>query len=311
MRVAVIDLGTNTFNLLIVEISKSNQFTKIYSDRIPVKLGEGGINKGYIAEPAYKRGIEALISYRGILNTYEITNITAFATSAIRSANNGKEFIKEAFEKTQIEITSISGDKEAELIYYANRLAVRLDENPVLIMDIGGGSTEFIIANNEKIFWKQSFLLGVSRLKEKFNPENPIELKTITNFYNYVLQELQPLVIEMKKYRITRLIGSSGAFDSFVDMIAERYGTEKHHTGKTEYEIDLNHYFEIGQETIHSTTEQRLKLKGLIEMRVDMIVLSYLFVDLVLQEFNIRQMTASIYSLKEGVIVEMLMGKNN
>jgi exopolyphosphatase/guanosine-5'-triphosphate,3'-diphosphate pyrophosphatase len=303
MRFAVIDLGTNTFNLLIGELSPNKKkFTKLFNTKIPVKLGEKSINLGYIADIPFQRGINALLKFKEFIIHYNVQNVFAFATSAIRSANNGDEFVKEAFDKTQITITIIDGNEEAELIYYGNKMAVKMTDDISLIMDIGGGSTEFILASNNTVFWKQSFLLGASRIFEKFNFSNPITRAEEIIFYDYLLIELKPLFEAIKIYYPVELIGSSGAFDSVVDMISEQFNVTQINDLQTEYDINLIQYRAISELIKKSTIEQRQKLKGLIEMRVDMIVISILLIDFVLNEIKINKLRVSTYSLKEGVI---------
>jgi len=310
MRFAVIDLGTNTFNLLIGILDLNNKsFSKIIDSKIPVKLGEKAINQGHIATIAFKRGIEALLKFKTIIDGYKINNIYAFATSAIRSASNGDEFVRSAFEKCGINIKVIDGNEEAELIYYGTRKAVRMDANISLIMDIGGGSTEFILADANTIFWKQSFLLGVSRIFEKFNFSNPITDDEENFFFKYLKEELKPLFIAIKTHRPTELIGSSGSFDSLIDIIAAQFHLSPIHQKQTEYAVDLNHYKFVSNLIIKSTVYQRQNLKGLIEMRVDMIAISMMLIDFILSETKIDQLRVSTYSLKEGVIYRMLNSK--
>ncbi|MCE9538076.1 MAG: phosphatase, partial [Bacteroidetes bacterium] len=167
-RIAVIDLGTNTFNLLIVEVSSDKTYELVFQTKISVKLGEGGINKGFIAPLPFNRGIDALKVHKQTIEKYNVGKVYAIATSAIRGASNGAEFVAKANEECNIDVQVISGDKEAETIYYGVRDAVKMSDEVSLIIDIGGGSTEFIIANKHQIFWKQSFLLGVARLLEMF-----------------------------------------------------------------------------------------------------------------------------------------------
>ena len=305
MIIAVIDLGTNTFNLLIVEKNDSQGFKKIISKRIPVKLGEGAINKGFIAEIPFKRGIDALKLYSGILKEKAVEKIYAFGTSAIRSANNGSDFVKKAKSEAGIDVDVIDGNREAELIYYGNRQAVDMSENISLIMDIGGGSTEFILATNKNILWKQSFLLGAARLLERINPSDPITESEIENLCVYLKTELNPLFEAVKKYSPQELIGSSGAFDSIVDMMAGEFHTESLLDSKTEYPVELNNYFPLSQKVIHSTFNERSQIKGLIEMRIDMIVISCLFVNFILKELKLSNFRVSTYSLKEGVLYNL------
>lgn len=305
MRIAIIDLGTNTFNLLIAEVS-ANNFKEIYGTKLPVKLGEGGISRRFIAAKSFKRGIGALKEYRKIIDNHKAAKIIAFATSAIREASNGDEFIKAAKTETGISVKKISGNKEADLIYEGVREAVKMGNSLSLIMDIGGGSTEFIIANKRKIFWKKSFLLGAARLLEKFDPSDPIKNSEVKKIEKYLSDELQSLVKAVKKLPVVELIGSSGSFESLADMIAHRFYSPEILKGKTEYSFDLNDCHAIYDIILRSGRAQRLKMKGLIAMRVDMIVISSIFVNLILQKLNLKKMRLSTYSLKEGVITELM-----
>ncbi len=302
MKIAVIDLGTNTFNLLIVETDTTGGYKKIGSNRIPVKLGEGTINKGFIADIPFNRGISALKEYSKIIKEQNIEKVVALATSAIRTAKNGLDFVAKARSEAGIEVEVIDGDREAELIYFGNRKAVKMTNDLSLIMDIGGGSTEFIIANADTILWKQSFLLGAARLLELINPSDPITETESKRLFSYFDEQLIPLLEACKKHKPLELIGSSGAFDSIVDMMAGEYDSENLSDKKTEYNIDMEKYFPLAKKIIASTYNERLKTKGLIEMRVDMIVISCLFVDYILTHLHLKKLRVSTYSLKEGVI---------
>ena len=297
MRVAILDLGTNTFSLLIVDIH-DNTYKEVHHERKVVKLGQESIANNIISPEAFQRGVNALCSLSETIKQFEVEAIRALATSAIREAKNSADFILEVRKNTNIDIEIISGSKEAELIYYGNRLAFTMSEEPYLIMDIGGGSNEFIIASNSIILWKQSFKLGVARLLSLFKPENPITENTLQTINKHLENELQPLLTEIKKYDIHTLLGSSGAFESVVDMI----GKEKTCSDKSGYDIDLADYHTISQKTIHSTEQERKLMKGLIPMRRDMIVLSYILIDFILKNSNITKLGVSSYSLKEGAI---------
>ncbi|MBL7893996.1 MAG: exopolyphosphatase [Bacteroidia bacterium] len=302
MRIAVIDLGTNTFNLLIVDKNGDFTYKKLESARIPVKLGEGSINKGFISELPFNRGINALREYRKIIDKNEVKKVLALATSAIRSASNGKDFVAKAKAETGIDIEVIDGLREAELIYFGNRAAVKMDHRNSLIMDIGGGSTEFIIGNNSDLIWKESYLLGAARLLEYIEPSDPITEAEIKSLYGHFDKSLGSLKQSIREHGVYELVGSSGAFDSIVEMMAGEYQTTNITENKTEYLIDLDKYFPLSEKIIRMSYQERLKVKGLIEMRVDMIAISCLFVNYIIREFNLKQLRVSTYSLKEGVI---------
>lgn len=306
MRIAIIDLGTNTFNLFIAEIISNGSYKKIYKSKISVKLGEGGINRNFIEEKPFKRGIRALKKHNATIQEHRVEKIIAFATSGIRSATNGEEFVQQAQKKTGIHITVISGDREAELIYYGVRSAVTMTDKLSLIVDIGGGSTEFIIANAEKIFWKQSFLLGAARILEKFNPHDPILENEIKEIENYLERELAPLFDAVKKFPVVELLGSSGSFDSLAEMISYRFHAIEDLKGKTEYTFHLPDCYEMYNVIIKSSVEERNRMDGLVKMRVDMIVVSAIFVNFIIQKLHITKFRLSRYSLKEGVLWEVL-----
>ena len=322
MKIAILDLGTNTFNIFIAELLPSPSgregwggFKKLYKSKISVKLGQGGINENHIAERPFRRGIKALKRHKETIEKYGVEKTLAFATSAIRSSDNGEDFVRAAKEKTGIEVEVISGDREAELIYYGVRSAAKMSNTPSLIMDIGGGSTEFIIANKEKIFWKQSFLLGVARLLEKFKPSDPITKEEIKQIENYLEENLQPLFLAVNspfeggKGGCSELIGSAGSFDSLAQMIAYRFHSIDNIKGRSEYDFNLDDYAKISQIILSSTSKERMTMPGLIKMRVDMIVVSTIFVDFIIRRLGLKKMRLSKYSLKEGMLWEILQKK--
>jgi exopolyphosphatase/guanosine-5'-triphosphate,3'-diphosphate pyrophosphatase len=305
-RIAIIDLGTNTFNLLIVEVNPDKTYQSLFQTKISVKLGEGGINKGIILPAPFQRGIDALNNYKDLIEKYKVKKVHAFGTSALRDASNGKTFLDTVKQETGIEVQTISGQREAELIYYGVRSAVKMEDALSLIIDIGGGSTEFIIANKNGIEWKYSFLLGAARLLERFNPSDPISDKEIHALNRYLKQELKPLFEAIEKCPVIELIGASGSFDSFAEMIACRFYSPEILRNKTEYTFNLNDFEAIHQSIIRSTKAERSQMKGLIAMRIDMIVISSLLVQLIISSFAIKKMRLSSYSLKEGVLHELL-----
>lgn len=306
MRIAVLDLGTNTFNLLIVEVSDDKRINVIISTKRAVKLGFGGINNGVITNEAFERGINAVKSLNSTIRKYKAETVYAFATSAIRSAKNGGEFAELIKNKFCIEIRVITGDKEAELIYKGVKLIYEFSNEPVLILDIGGGSNELIIANKDRIFWKRSFNLGVARLLERFNPSEPITNGEIELIDNYLEIELKSLFDACKEIPVSTLVGSSGSFESFVAMTAFRHKLKD----SPVCELSLNHFEEIFETLRLSTIDQRKRMKGLVLMRVEMIVLAAVFTKFIVKRLGIEKIIKSDFSLKEGVIAEMIFNND-
>jgi len=170
MRIAIIDMGTNTFNLLIAEANGESHFKTIHNSKCGVKLGEEGIDKKFIAPAAWERGLKAIETHVQTAKDFKADKIFAFATSATRDAKNGAEFVDEIFQKYQVKVNVIEGEREALLIYLGVRQAVDLGDEVNLVLDIGGGSNELILCNAKEVFWKHSFNLGIQRLLTIFNP---------------------------------------------------------------------------------------------------------------------------------------------
>ena len=165
-RVAVIDCGTNTFNLRIVDLGAAAGWIPVFGQRIPVRLGQGGVAKGVIRPDRMARGLDALVSMREVLRNYKAEEVYVLATSALRGAKNGHEFVDEARRLSGLEVQIISGPHEARLIQEGIALNVNEpSEEMHMTMDIGGGSVEFIVWNHEGIKWSQSFDTGVAPCK--------------------------------------------------------------------------------------------------------------------------------------------------
>jgi exopolyphosphatase/guanosine-5'-triphosphate,3'-diphosphate pyrophosphatase len=305
LRVAILDLGTNTFHLLIADV-KEKDFVVIYKSKKSVKLGQGSIHKNRIAEKSFGRGIVALVNYREALDNHRPDKVFAFATSAIRSSENGEAFVKAAKEQAGFDIEVITGDKEAEFIYFGVKQCIDMRGKPSLIIDIGGGSTEFIIANDLNIFWKHSFNIGAARLLEKFNPSNPVTQEEIVSIEKYLNEQLYPLELALNKFPVERLIGSSGSFDTFAEMIGQRYYQKNILRNRNSYQFDLSQFHELNSMIIHSTKAERVKMKGLVRMRIDMIVIAGICVDYILRKYIMHEMLMSKFALKEGALVEVI-----
>jgi exopolyphosphatase / guanosine-5'-triphosphate,3'-diphosphate pyrophosphatase len=305
MRLAVIDCGTNTFNLLVVELEGSH-YSKVFHSRIPVKLGEGSVNEGFISDRPFRRGVEAIDSFSNRIAELGVNKVIALATSAIRDGENGMAFVRNVRDRYGIEIEVIDGDREAELIYLGIREAVKLQETVSLIMDIGGGSTEFLLADKDKITWKHSFNVGAARLLERFSPSNPITTDEVARLQDYLREQLQPLFEAAAQHRPGELVGSSGAFESFVEIMHGAFGSEGLTSRQTEYDLPLESYFKIAERVISSTVEERRRIRGLVPMRVDMIVICCLMVNFILKELGLTRMRISTYSLKEGAMVNYI-----
>jgi len=300
--IAIIDLGTNTFHLLIAEIS--GQIPEVlFQETIAVKLGEGGIRHGQITTAAFERGISAIRKFKKNINNHKVIQVKAVATSALRSAANGAEFIRQVQNETGIMIEIIDGNREAELIYSGVRAAINMKDQTNLIMDIGGGSVEFIICDQDQIFWKKSFDIGAARLMDQFHKSDPISEANINELHSNLNAVLIDLKTQLDIYKPQQLIGSAGAFETFASMIDPEF---KIRFDKPEFNIELNQFEKIARFIIGSSHEERTMTTGIPAVRVDMIVVATLLTRYVLNLHEFKTLKLSTYSLKEGILFEMI-----
>ncbi|MCS6820807.1 MAG: phosphatase [Microscillaceae bacterium] len=303
---AVIDLGTNTFQLLIINLKGNGNFEIVYQEKQAVKLGKGGINQNVISPEAELRAWKTLQEYKEIALKYGVDKIYALGTSAIRNAENGQEFAKKIQEKLGIKVFVIDGEQEATWIYAGVKRAVQLGEQPNLIVDIGGGSTEFIIANAQQVFWQKSFEIGGLRLIEKFMYQEPMPAQNIPKLKAYLSKELKELDQAMQQHRPSILVGSSGAFTTFAAVDALHLQNKKYVPPYTEIDLPIPTFEKIYQILLPLNREQRLQIKGVTELRVDMIVVGAILVHYLIKKYPFRTIKVSNYSLKEGFIFEQL-----
>jgi len=303
MTIAILDFGTNTFNLLIA-VRKDRSFEILHSSKQPVKLGRGGIQTNRITPDAFERGFIAIQNHLETIREYQVDEIRAFATSAIRNATNGNQFVDAVKQRFGIRVRVIPGDREAELIYKGVRQAVPLTEERVLILDIGGGSNEFILCNREGIIWKRSFEIGMARVLELFNLSDPITTEEIRAVESYYLEALGPLQEVVKKAKPERLIGASGSFDTFYSLI--RHQKEEAEDGLNGREISMEDYEKLHRQLLTSTLQERKSMPGMEPVRVEMIVSASIFVSFVIRLCHIRHLHQSAFALKEGVMAELV-----
>lgn len=300
--IAIIDLGTNSFHLLIAEIMIGTPKV-LFQETLAVKLREGGIKKGHINNEAFNRGLVALKSFQKSIEHYEVQQIKAVATSALRTAPNGIDFLNRIKIETGIIPEIISGKREAELIYLGVRAAIKMDKNCCLIMDIGGGSVEFIICDSKQIFWKQSFEIGAARLMEKFHHSDPIEETDIQKLFRYLDSTLIELHQKLEDYKPITLIGSAGAFETYAQLINPEFKVDFENP---EFKIEHIDFKRIARLILKSTHSQRIQNSAIIPIRVDMIVTATLLTQYILKQQPFQNIKLSTYALKEGLLFEWI-----
>ncbi|MCS7076899.1 MAG: Ppx/GppA family phosphatase [Bacteroidia bacterium] len=298
---AAIDLGTNTFNLTFAEIKNKDEVHIKEKYKEMVRLGQGGISKAQISPEAFERGLNAMKKFKKIIEARGTNRVIAFATSAIRSAKNGKDFIKAVKEQTGIDIQVINGNEEAALIYQGIKHAVHLDKEEVLMIDIGGGSVEFIVGNANTAKLIRSVNVGAQRLLDGFVKSDPITENDLKNLKNHLKTELEDLLQEIQEFDIKMIVGSSGSFEALGQIIAHKQ--KKDITTINEFCFTPQDFKPVFQQIIKSDLHQRLHIPGMDKQRADMIVPGSILVDFVLSYLpTVKTLKVSHYALKEGII---------
>ena len=299
------DLGTNMFHLLIVQ-GGITSFSEIVHEQDAVKLGEGGINKGFIQPAAFERGINCMARFQRLITTNGVKRVRAIATSALRNAANGQSFIDEVKTQTGIAIEIINGDAEAGYIYKGIKAAGCLSVKNNLIVDIGGGSVEFIICNAAEVLWKQSFEIGAARLMDKFHHTDPILPESITALNLYLDNCLEPLFPVVSHYAITDLTGSAGVFESYALLLETENGQSIDLKKEKNYIFDKQKLLALIERIVLSSHQQRQDNKDIIPVRVEMIVTAALLTRFIIEKLGIERIAMSTNSLKEGVLADIM-----
>lgn len=249
--------------------------------------------------------METLRSFKHTAEKLGARSVQGFGTSALRNARNGAEFAQRAKAELGIGIRIVPGDQEAGLIFEGVRQAVEIGKKPVLIMDIGGGSSEFILATDKALMWKRSFELGVTRLQERFPVGERITVQEESRIAQHLDDRIAPLYAMIERHEPHLLIGSAGSFDTLAAMIMAQEGsTLSHETRCLAFSAQV--FDELKDRLLRMTRAERLAVPGLPEHRVDTIIYALIQVERVLMAGAIRELAWSRYALKEGAAAQTM-----
>jgi len=275
--------------------------------KVGVRLGEGGISRGEIAAVPYARALQTMRGFKEEIELHQVTEVRATATSAMRVSRNGPALVRDILEETGIQVEVIPGEREAELIAKGIRQAVALGPAKHLLMDIGGGSVEFIIANESSIFWKHSFEIGAQRLLDAFfpDPAGVFPRASLQAELEYLAETLAPLTAAVSAHGpLAGLVGSSGSFDTLADLVVGQVRREADLPPSTS--LTASDFEQQFARLLTLTHEERVALPGMFPMRADMLVVASVIVEYVLKTYGLTRITTSAYALKEGLLSELL-----
>ncbi|MGB8319217.1 MAG: Ppx/GppA phosphatase family protein [Ignavibacteriaceae bacterium] len=307
-NLAAIDIGTNSFHLIVVGVKGDGNFEIVDREKEVIRLGEGSSGDIKIIKPeAVKRALNALSRFKGIADSHDAA-IRAVATSAVRESHNQDDFIKQVYDKTGINIEIISGVEEARLIYLGILKAVPVFDKKTLTVDIGGGSTEFLVGKKGEPIFSVSMKIGAVRLTQKFFPDFHVSKTRVKECRNWVEGELFQTANNIKKINFQLCVGSSGTIMSAGLMISASKNKSSSGNGiLNNFVFNKEELGEIEEEILsRKTVEKRKKIPGIEDKRAEIIPAGIIILSTIFKLFNLKEITVSEYALREGIIIDTL-----
>jgi exopolyphosphatase/guanosine-5'-triphosphate,3'-diphosphate pyrophosphatase len=305
-RIAAIDMGTNSFHLVIVEVKKDGSFHFLDREREVIRLGtQQGKDLSFISEEEMDRSIKIVNNFVKLAKHYN-AQIKAIATSAVREAKNQKDFIDVIFMKTGVSVEVVDGKTEAELDFLGIQKAVPISNSKVLCIDIGGGSTEFIYAVNGKKVYTESVKVGAVRLSKLFFPNYIISDELISKAMLFVEEQILGNKNILTNIDIDFSIGVSGTVNT-IYALSQFRKYKKIKDPINEYSFsnkELQEYFEIISKL--KTSAERTLVPGIDTKRSDIIPAGMVILKKIFDLFNLKKMVVSEYSLREGIVVDSI-----
>ena len=303
-KIASIDIGSNTVRLLIVDASGNQNFKLLVSKRNITRLGESMDSKGRLMEKRIAETLNVLADFRQICLENGNPSLFAVATSAVREASNGQEFVRLAKKETGIDIKIISWEEEARLTLEGVFWKTLYGDRKIITLDIGGGSTEFILSKGKNISGSCSTSLGVVRLTEKFISQHPIKDKEFKELENYLRKELLVVKKQLSTFSPEILIGTAGTVTT-IAALKEKiypYDPEKIHGSI----FSFHDAESILEDLKKKSLKERLALKPLEQGREDLIIAGIAIVLETMRAFDCKMLKVSEHSLREGIVLNAI-----
>ena len=302
--VAAVDLGTNSFHLVVAKLLPNGRFEVLDSEKEMVRLGSGSGDMKHLAEDAVERGVASLRRFRQVAEIHG-ARLRAVATSAVREAENQAEFLERCRRDAGVDVEVISGVEEARLIHLGVLQAVPVYDRQLLLVDIGGGSTEVLVGKGEEMLWARSLKLGAIRLTERFFADGRATPKRAARCRNYVRAFLAPSVGEILGLGFEVAVGSSGTIEALVAMASQSRGTAQPVTLNgacvTRAEIDA-----AVETVLAAGPEARARIPGVDPRRADILPAGAVLLQTVMSELGIAELTFSSYALREGALLDQV-----
>ncbi len=307
-NIAILDIGTNSFHLIVATATPSGNIKIIARNREVIRLSQGNTGGAQIILPqAIERAVEEIKKNKIIANSHN-AQLRAIATSAVRESQNKVEFVKIIKELTDVDIEILDGLDEARLIFNGIQKAIPKLHTSSLSIDIGGGSTEFIIGKGNKIENIKSISLGAVRVTKQFFPNYITTDKKIAEAKKWVAKIITPISKDVKTKNIEQFIGTSGTILNVGVMIKAMRGESNiDYLTLNNFEFSANELFELEEKILSANSPAKRKfIQGLEKSRCDIISGGIIILSTIFKIFEIKKMLISNYALREGAIFDMI-----
>lgn len=303
MRVAAIDVGTNSLHMIIAQAGPGSSFAIVDREKEMVRLGAGSLEGRELAESAMNAALQTLVRFKRLADSRQVDRILAVATSAVREARNGGDFLRSVQHRTGIHVRVISGVQEARLIHDAAVHGVDVGSHRAVVLDIGGGSTEITLGTAAGARMARSFKLGVIRLTERYVRSDPPSRSDRRRLLAKISSELDDYLQQITATGFDRVIGTSGTILSIGALALNGASPPNavHHAT-----VPAERIRELREQLTSLTMAERLRMPGLDPRRADLIVAGVVLLDTILQRLGAQELTLSDLSLREGLVLDYI-----
>lgn len=304
MRLAAIDVGSNSIHAVVAQVDAGGGLSVLWRAKEMVGLGRSSFPSHRLSRVAMDRALITLRRYVSEARRWQCEQLVAIATSAIREAHNGGEFIERVRGELGLHLRVVSARDEARLIYLGVRHGMELRNGPCLVVDVGGGSVEFIVADAERPLLLESRKLGSARMTAKFVRSDPVEPRDLRLLLAHYDRELVPLVEQVQRLRPKRYIGTSGTIDNLIQMAAAMRGSNGE--GTDSRVLTREGLKDVLGVLLESRSTDRAQMKGLDDKRKDQVIAGALLIDELFRRLQIDEMELCRSALREGILVDFL-----
>ncbi|WP_017302115.1 Ppx/GppA phosphatase family protein [Nodosilinea nodulosa] len=305
MKLAAIDIGTNSIHMIIVEVLAQRNFDVIEREKEMVKLGSGVFATHRLSDRAFDNGLEVIQRYVQLAEQVGVDEIITAATSAIREAQNGEAFLSQVVRQTGLAPRIISGREEARLIFLAVRNSIALEDETALVFDIGGGSTEAVMGDRQNILFRDSLPLGVLRLLDMFEDKGPVGSEGRHVLESHIEFVAQQAIDQIREIGFDRVIGTSGTIRSLGEAAYLESGGDSLQSVNAET-VRLKDIKRLTDDLLETKVAKRAKFEGISEKRTDAIHLGGILLVKLLTMVDVKEITLCDASLREGMILDYL-----